>query len=476
MDEEIEAVGAHSDSRPSVMKRPVFSTEPCPDATLEIDDCPKARRRLSRLSNDQRPVTRGERFLRGPFESVMAGLILISALLLFVQLELRGIELGVPLEFTSVGDAWYGSDKVFQIIEHAFNSAFIVELVVRISILRMDFFFDPYVRKWDRFNIFDLVVVTLCTVDLWVVPFALSVTSGGEPPNGSNLLVLRLVRLVRLSRGLKVIRVMKSFSKLRILLCTVGASFLVLLWSMVLLGLLNFGAAIFLCQTLQGALEDGDLDFETRRWVYQMYGTAGRAMWTVFEITFSGGWPNYARPVIEKVNWAYTIFFAIYVSIVVFAVTRIVTALFLSDTLQIAANDAEMMVHESMSKRLAYTQKLRELFELADKSDDGLVSLRELEEVCQIPQVRMYMNALELEVNEAEALFRMLDSGRGQVSLDEFVAGVMRLKGQARSMDLIEVARNCEGILARCRGMEKTLRQLTCKLNTISRVGGVLER
>merc|ERR1719401_1578591 len=112
-----------------------------------------------------------------------------------------------------------------------------------------------------------------------------------------------------------------------------------LLWSMVLLGMLMFGGAVSLCQMLQASIANEELPLDTRLWLFQMYGTSGRAVWTMFELTFSGGWPNYARRVVEEVHWAYAFFYATYVSVVVFAVTRIISALFLKDTLQVAAND-----------------------------------------------------------------------------------------------------------------------------------------
>jgi len=250
---------------------------------------------------------------------------------------------------------------------------------------------------------------------------------------------------------------MKAFSKLRILVRTVAASFMALLWSMVLLGVLNFGGAVFLCQMLQSSIMDQDLTEDIRLWIFQMYGTSARSAWTMFEFTFSGCWPNYARRVVEEVHWGYGFFFFMYVSVVVFAVTRIITALFLKDTLQIAANDADMMVQETLASKREYSKKLKELFELADSSGNGLITLAEFEEVCKIPEVHMYLHLLEVDVSEVKALFQMLDSGGGEVNYDQFMQGILRLKGQARSMDVITVMRDCQSINARCKAIEEKL-------------------
>merc|ERR1719436_257961 len=43
---------------------------------------------------------------------------------------------------------------------------------------------------------------------------------------------------------------------------------------------------------------------------------------------------------------------------------------------------------------------------------------------------------MELEVRETQGLFKMMDNGDGIISADEFVSGVLRLKGDAKSSDL----------------------------------------
>ena len=53
---------------------------------------------------------------------------------------------------------------------------------------------------------------------------------------------------------------------------------------------------------------------EIRFWVNRMYGTSAKAVYTLFEVTLSGCWPTYARPLIEEVSWLYAIFFILYVA------------------------------------------------------------------------------------------------------------------------------------------------------------------
>ena len=101
------------------------------------------------------------------------------------------------------------------------------------------------------------------------------------------------------------------------------------------------------------------------------------------------------RPVLEHVSPWYALPFLTYVVFVVFAAIRIVTALFLTETLSTAANDAELVIEESRRTALIYQKKLEELFKLVDDDGDGNLTAEEFVEAMTIPSVDMYLRYLE---------------------------------------------------------------------------------
>merc|ERR1712087_451152 len=135
------------------------------------------------------------------------------------------------------------------------------------------------------------------------------------------------------------IRELDLVRPLNILTKTIMSSFSSLGWSVVLLSVTQLIAALLLCQSLTSFVQDASNDFETRVWVNRMYGSSTKAYYTMFEVTLSGGWPNYVRPLVEKVSPWYAVFYLVYVVCVVFALIRIITALFLKSTLSVAAED-----------------------------------------------------------------------------------------------------------------------------------------
>lgn len=335
------------------------------------------------------------------------------------------------------------SEAYFRIFEHVANAAFILEMTGRISMQRMAFFWDPVQRQLLSFNCVDSAIVIICSVDLY--------SQSGGP---SELSAMRLVRFVRLARAFRVLRVMTSFSKLRILLRTTASSFASLFWAMVLMFLVIYGTAMSLCQSLQKTLNEDNLPEDLRQWIYAAYGSGSRALWTLFVITFSGGSPNYVQRLVEEVHPLYALFFAAYVWVVIFTVTRIITALFLKDTLRAASEDQEMVLREQRATKSRTTKKLERLFQAADSSGDGLISVAEFQEVVASPQGLAMFHALELQPSEAAQMFELFDDGDGLVSYEEFCQGVMQLKGQARAMDIITILRDCRRIIDKCDVLE----------------------
>lgn len=65
------------------------------------------------------------------------------------------------------------------------------------------------------------------------------------------------------------------------------------------------------------------------------------------------------------------------------------------------------------------------------------------------PKVRAYFQALDLDVSQAHEVFDLLDvGGTGYVTVNEFVDGILRLRGQARSIDVNKVMFMCERAFA----------------------------
>jgi Ca2+-binding EF-hand superfamily protein len=185
-----------------------------------------------------------------------------------------------------------------------------------------------------------------------------------------------------------------------------------------------------------------------------MYGTSSKAVYTLFEVTLSGCWPNYARLLIEDVSALYVIFFILYIMCVVFALIRIITALFLKDTMDQANGDMAVQVELKKNQKAAFEDKLLQLFEEADTSGDGSLSFEEFATIFENPSVVAWCSSIDIEINEIHALFELLDDGDGKISVYEFVHSMSRLKGNASSQDVVAILHDCHHIISVIESMQ----------------------
>jgi len=402
----------------------------------------------------QAPLTGIDWFMHTPIDILAGALIAISTVATFVQLDWKGYLINVDLGLADDG-AWPNAEVTFDVLEFVFCIIFLAEFILRIWYFRCTFFLD-------KLNILDGVVVAAGSILTFVVPHVSTFQTG-------NTNFVRMIRYVKLVRSLRIVRALHFCHQLRVLIRTIMSSFMSLIWSMAVLFAFMLMGALFLCQTLQDYIMDttNDLSLEIREWCNNNYGTASKALWTMFEITFSGGWPNYTRTIIEEVSPWYAAFFACYVGGVVFAVIRIITALFLKETLAVAASDAEMMIQQKMKDKQKFASKLQEVFRAADESGDGLVSEAEFHAFLVNPKARALFSAMELESHEVESLFEMLDDGDGSVSFDEFLQGVVRLKGTARSQDVLAILHESRKVLKNLHGLDSLVKQLAEDVDAI---------
>jgi len=379
-------------------------------------------------------------WMQSVFDKVLGPLILANTIMIFVQLEHQSHEVRASLEMET--QSWTHANLIFSVFDYVFCAIFITELLVRLYIERWD-----YCRSW--FNLLDLIVVPLMTVDALL----------GDV--GPDLSIARTTRVLRVIRALQLIRSLSHCRHLRILWNTIAASVAPFIYSMTALFIFMVMLTILLTQTLQDFTLDESNDIAHRQWVYKHYGDGFRSLWTVFELTFSGCWPNYARRIIEEVSPWYSLFYFVYVYVVVFVATRIVAALFMKETLTQYANDAETMVKERAKKSTWIKHSLSDLFEEADTNGDGCLTEDEMRALFAHPKVMLWLKELGLDASDSDALIDLIDEKDGwSVNRDDFVHGITRLRGEARSQDVVVLHNNVKRLRTHVREIRHSLDSL----------------
>lgn len=311
-------------------------------------------------------------------------------------------------------------------LELAFSIFFLVELILRIAIERLLFLLGS---EW-RWNLFDAVLVSLSILD-----FSMSI--GATANVDANLTQSRMVRLVRFFRLARISRVVRHFGKLRLVLFAILESMSNLLGCFVVIGLTQYVFAVLFMSSTTDYYEPGRTNPEHLESLKNYYGGFRRTMLTLFMV-ISGGldWAVASAP-LEAVGDGMLVVFIFFVFVMQFGVLNVVVGTFVATAGEIANKDRETLVKFELAQWDLCTHRIREFFYAADTDKSGTLSWEEFRTYLKDRHVKAYFQTMELDVSQAHKLFELLDqNGDNSVTIDEFLDGCLRLKGQAKSIDL----------------------------------------
>jgi len=238
-----------------------------------------------------------------------------------------------------------------------------------------------------------------------------------------------------------------------------------LLWAFVLLALINFMFGVFLSEEIAEELQMDRgrklHESSTADWMSQIgasprnlhvftdmtratttqelesrYGNLGRCMATLLYAVSGGDWGQLVRPIADLSTEA-TCLYALYVMLVIFGILNILTGTFVETAVQASSQDRDNAVDATLQQENSYLNKLRTVFEESDKDNSGQISFEEFESHLDNKEVAAYLDSMGLDATEARGIYQLLDVDNSKsIYIDELVAGCMRLKGQARAVDM----------------------------------------
>jgi len=167
------------------------------------------------------------------------------------------------------------------------------------------------------------------------------------------------------------------------------------------------------------------------------FGSMYKTICTLFE-AISGGndWAGLALELKQIGEGAY-ICFALYIVFVTLGVLNIVTGFFVDGTIEASTTVKEELFKEEQERKEVIINMIGELFHQMDDDDSGRLSVEELEAHLYDEDLQSYFTLLEMEPTEARDLFLLLDThSTGEVSIDEFTKGVLKVMGAPRNLDI----------------------------------------
>uniref|UniRef100_A0A7S2GDT6 EF-hand domain-containing protein n=1 Tax=Alexandrium andersonii TaxID=327968 RepID=A0A7S2GDT6_9DINO len=154
-------------------------------------------------------------------------------------------------------------------------------------------------------------------------------------------------------------------------------------------------------------------------------------MITMGEITL-GNWAPPSRRLMANISQWWGLFILIYRCVLCLALVNVTNAVFIAETNRVALdNDVAMMRKRKTGAKNA--KLLEDVFQELDESGDGFVSVKDMTARIQDERMRKVFSHMDLEVEEVSELLFMMSDGKKQIDKDQFIKGILALKGDARS-------------------------------------------
>eukprot|EP00439_Symbiodinium_sp_Y106_P063056 s2357_g9.t1 len=364
------------------------------------------------------------------YESIMAVILCFNVLWMALDLQFFGSIAGYHLHVFTMPvppeqvPTW---ESVLTIGDLLFTGVFVLDVIVRICVLRSKF--------WKQFMNYVDVAVSVTNLAEFGVLYATTLPV--------NPILFRLLRLGKLARAIRMINMTSVLGSLQLLVKCLASSSNMLFWSFCLLTFVQCVAGLIVSTLCRDFFEDEDYDESLREAVFRYYGTFTRTFLTMFEILFAN-WGPACRVLVENFSEWFSIFFLFYRCVLGFAVLNVVNAVFVQQTMKTAGSDEELAFKQKEKDAQMYTRKVKRLFQTIDDSGDGTLNLEEFSKLVQSPKLKFWMSQLELEYHDLLSLFEFLDNGDGEITLMEFIEGAARLRGGAKALDIWRIETKLE--------------------------------
>lgn len=375
--------------------------------------------------------TRGEvkesclaRVVRSHWFDLLCALVVIS----------NSIFLGVEVEMSiSSGGK---RNPTLQAIQYIYSAWFLLELLARIAVDgRKLFVGEDWMWGWLDVTV---VLTSIWEVTLDLMFLIVQTDADGEVPGVSGLKALRIIRITRVVKAVRLMRVFRFVMAFRTLITSILYTLKSLFWALMLLFVIVYVFGVLFTQAVTDNVREPATPMtEVQLQASESFKSLDATMLSLF-MSIAGGvsWGE-VLPALKAINDAWVGLYLFYIAFTYFAVLNVVTGVFCQSAIESAQNDHTTVVHSILKNKELHLNKLRDLF--SNLGDCGLeaITFAAFEEKIKSPDVQAYFEVLGLDVDDAWSFFKLLDlDDGGDVEIEEFLMGCLRLRGTARAIDI----------------------------------------
>jgi voltage-gated sodium channel len=312
--------------------------------------------------------------------------------------------------------------NAFMTLDIIFQLFYTLELILKLAVHRAYFFWNEDAG----FNTFDCFLVVSGYLDL--------LFSGG---GGS--IALRTVRILKLGKALRALKVIVGFRTLRAILVCIQGSFITLLWSVLMLGIVFYIFSLIFVQQATSRLEDiGDRGDPVAVDIIDKFKSVQTSMMTLSKAAFGGEDWGVALDVVTECGFMSSFFYMVFISFSHIALINIITGIFVDNAMQSLSPNREQLATRLEQEEKAYAKELEKLCIDVDADKSGCLTKEQFNDGIKKGRIPLLLHLLGLTRRNVEHFFEVLCDATpdNQVDIKSFVRGCMRLKGAATSFDL----------------------------------------
>lgn len=331
------------------------------------------------------------------FDGFCTLVILVNAFTIGINTQL-----GIEWAISHPGEGDPPKNSVIVMMDRVFIGFYLLELLLKLSVFRSDFFFEKDAWKW---NTFDFVLVLFGIYDF--------LSEFVDVTGGLSITWLRMMRLLKTMKMLRVVRVMRFFKVLRTMLSNVVASMATLFWSVLMLVIIMYMFGLVFIQAVTSYLSITPKEEVHVEDIENYWSGVGQSTLTLY-LALTGGadWEQLAAPIREADGIFYMVFM-FYIAFAGFAVLNVVTGMVVDNAMKVSAKDESSVASELQD--LPEVVKFRELLiEETDNADSAasLITFERFTEMLDTEEGREFMKALEMDLEACMHVFKTVDSER----------------------------------------------------------------
>lgn len=322
-----------------------------------------------------------------------------------------------------------------------YTAIFTAELSLRVHCVGIRKFFLSW-HSW-QWHYLDLTVVLVALFETALDTFErLDIgRSSSFARSASQFRILRIIRATRIIRGIRMTWLIRFVRSLRILVHQIVSTARSLIWAVILLVIIIYLFAIMFTQRAVSYLVDvGEERSKVHSALLYYWSTVPRSIYTLFKVIIGGvSWAEVSTP-LHDVGVMWVVLFIAYICFTQMAVLNVLTGAFCQNAIDSAQHDQDLMTQSILAQKKIYKEQICTIFNDLDLDESGAITIEEFRRHLQSESVQAVFDSIGLDASDMWTLFKLMDIDQDSViELDEFVSGCLRLKGNARALDIAKL-------------------------------------